>query len=123
MNGDSPSLPADVPQGGSVPPATHQPPGFRLLSEMVSKPIDWLWHLRIPRGELSLVDGDPSTNKSSLVLDLAARVSSGQMMPGESETRQGGVLLLLAEDSLEKTILRRLETAEADLSRMAVLTR
>jgi hypothetical protein len=71
---------------------------------------------------LTLVDGDPAVNKSSFLIDLAARVSSGRQMPDDGEiTAPGGVLLLLGEDSIEKTVLQRLHAAGADLNRIAVL--
>jgi phage N-6-adenine-methyltransferase len=93
---------------------------FTRLSELEPKETEWLWHLRIPRGEITVIDGDPSVNKSTLLLDLAARVSTGRAMPDGTEGTRGGVLLLMAEDSLRKTVLQRLTAAEADLSRIAV---
>jgi hypothetical protein len=84
------------------------------------EPTDWLWDLRIPAGELTIIDGDPSVNKSSLLMDVAARVSTGRLMPDGSQGTRGGVLLLLAEDSIQKTVLHRLDAAGADMQRIAV---
>src|SRR4029077_11468578 len=68
------------------------------------------------------LDGDPGSNKSSVTLDLAARVSKGSAMPTQkTKTRRGGVLLLAAEDSLHKTIWPRLRAAGADMTRIAAL--
>lgn len=69
---------------------------------------------------MTVVEGDPGVNKSSALLDLAARVSTGRDMPDGTPGALGGVLLLLGEDSIEKTILRRLQAAGADLHRMAL---
>src|SRR3954471_11543517 len=93
------------------------------LSELTPMETEWLWHLRIPRGELCVIDGDPSVNKSSLLMDLAARVSTGREMPDGTAGTIGGVLLLLAEDSLRKTVVQRLMAAGADLGRIAVPAR
>jgi hypothetical protein len=90
------------------------------LSELVPEPTEWLWNLRIPKGELTVVDGDPSVNKSSVLLDLVARVSTGREMPDGTTGTHGGVLLVLGEDSIRKTVLQRLRAAGADLSRVAV---
>ena len=90
------------------------------LSDLSPMETEWLWHPRIPKGELTVLDGDPSVNKSSLLMDLAARVSTGREMPDGTAGTLGGVLLLLAEDSLRKTVLQRLEAAGADLGRIAV---
>ena len=94
---------------------------FRRMSEVEPKSTEWLWARRIPLGELTVVDGDPGINKSSFLLDLAARVSSHREMIDGSPGVGGGVILLLGEDSIAKTVRRRLEVAQADLSRIAVL--
>ncbi len=73
---------------------------FTLISEIEPKSSEWLWPLRVPLGELTIIDGDPGTNKSSLTIDLAARVSTGKKMPDETPGPRGGVLLLVAEDSV-----------------------
>jgi phage N-6-adenine-methyltransferase len=95
--------------------------GHRLLSDIEPKPTDWLWQLRLPLGELSVIDGDPGVNKSSMLLDLAARVSNGSPMPDGTAGVSGGVLLMLAEDSIAKTVVGRLSTAGANLEQIAVL--
>ena len=98
-----------------------QGPKLLRLSDIESRPTDWLWSERIPLGELTILDGDPGSNKSSFLLDLAARVSTGREMLDGSPGVEGGVILLLGEDSVAKTVRRRLEVAEADLDRIAVL--
>lgn len=101
-------------------PATG--PGlFTCLSEIRPEVVQWLWQDRLPLGEISVVDGDPATSKSSAVLDLVARVSTGRPMPDGSQGVLGGALLLLAEDSIAKTVRQRLVAAGADLTRIAVM--
>ena len=95
---------------------------FTLLSDVAVKPVQHLWEPYVPLGELTVLDGDPGTSKSSFTLDLAARVSTGRPMSGEmKESPPGGVLLLSAEDSITKTLPLRLQAAGADLTRIAVL--
>ena len=94
---------------------------FRLLSDVKKKETEWLWPQRIPLGELTIIEGDPGTNKSSLTIDLAARVSTGRPMPGEAQGIAGRVLLLSAEESLGKTVRQRLEAAGADCSQIVVV--
>lgn len=93
--------------------------GIALLSQLKARRTDWLWHNRIPLGELTILDGDPGTNKSSLTIDLAARVSTGREMPDGTAGSEGGVVLLQGEDSLRKTLLPRLIAAAANLERIA----
>jgi AAA domain len=95
---------------------------FTLMSDVQTKPVQHLWNPYVPLGELTVIDGDPGVNKSSFTLDLAARVSTGAPMPGEKKkSPRGGVLLLVAEDSIRKTLPLRLQAAGADLTRIAVL--
>jgi hypothetical protein len=91
-----------------------------LLSAIEPRPVEWLWRDRIPLGELTLVDGDPGTNKSSVTLDLAARVSTGREMPDGTPGLAGTVLLIAGEDSIPKTLRQRLQAAGADLNKVAV---
>src|SRR5437588_203912 len=67
---------------------------FTFLSDITSQATTLLG-LGIPFGELSLLDGDPGTNKSSVTLDIAARLSTGTAMPDGSKTSRAGVLLLV----------------------------
>ncbi|WDI43706.1 DUF5131 family protein [Bremerella sp. P1] len=103
------------------PSTTLRKESYILASDIDVRPVEWLWHHRIPLGELTMVDGDPATNKSSMLIDLAARVSNGQEMPDGTPGIDGGVLLLLAEESIRKTVPLRLEAAGADLKRTAVM--
>src|SRR5213079_1398550 len=45
------------------------------LADVVAERITWLWHAWLPDGCLCVLDGDPGLGKSSLTLDLAARLS------------------------------------------------
>jgi AAA domain len=85
------------------------------LSQIEPRPVSWLWKGRIPLGKVTILDGDPGLGKSTLTLDLAARVSSGRPMPGTTEAVTGGVIVLSAEDAADDTIVPRLQAADADL--------
>ena len=90
-----------------------------LLSSVQEQRVDWLWPNCIPRGAVSILDGDPGLGKSLLALEIAARVSCGRPLPGElAASAPAGVVLLSAEDSLSHVIKPRLRAAGADLSRI-----
>jgi RecA-family ATPase len=93
-----------------------------LLSEVEPERVEWLWPGRIPKGKLSLVEGDPGTGKSALTADLAARVSTGGELPDGASCEAAGVVLLSAEDGLADTVRPRLDAAGADPSRVVGIT-
>jgi hypothetical protein len=88
------------------------------LSSVRPRPVEWLWPGWLPLGKLCDLCGDPGLSKSTLLLDLAARVSTTGIMPDGSQGPVGGVCIMSAEDGLEDTILPRLRAAGADLARV-----
>ncbi|WP_100501941.1 AAA family ATPase [Geodermatophilus chilensis] len=101
-----------------VPPA----PTVITMSDVEPERVQWLWPGRLPLGKLVVIDGDPSTGKSTLTLDLAARVSTGGTWPdGALSAGPRDVLLLSAEDGVADTIAPRLAAAGADRLRVHVL--
>jgi len=92
-----------------------------LLSEVEPESVEWLWPGRIPKGKLSLIEGDPGTGKSALTIDLAARVSVGGELPDGMGCEGAGVVLVSAEDGPADTIRPRLDAAGADPSKVLAL--
>ncbi len=105
---------------GVSPPSaslyTVPPMDTTCLSDVEPKRVEWLWRGRIPRGKLVTFDGDPGAGKSTILADIAARVSTGESMPDGSPGIKGAVVILTAEDDADDTIRPRLEAAGADLS-------
>ncbi|HEY1215433.1 MAG TPA: AAA family ATPase [Bryobacteraceae bacterium] len=88
------------------------------LSHVQPERIQWVWKGRVPLGKLTVCDGDPGQGKSTLTIDLAARISAGREMPDGSPGVLGSVLILSAEDGVADTIVPRLEAAGANLDRV-----
>lgn len=91
------------------------------VAEVEAERVTWLWPGRVPLGKLILLDGDPGLGKSTLALDLAARVSAGLPMPfaaADTAAPPAGVVVLSAEDGIADTIRPRLEAAGADIGRV-----
>jgi hypothetical protein len=105
-----------------------EPPGGELGAQVVRladvKPerISWLWEDHLPLGKLVVLDGDPGVGKSSVSLDIAARVTTGSPMPDGSAGSKGSVLVLSAEDGLADTIRPRLDAAGADAASVITIT-
>jgi putative DNA primase/helicase len=94
----------------------------RRMSETRKKKLYWMWQNRIPYGTLSTIAGDPDEGKSLITLYLAAHVSRGEKLYGNTEdTEPGEVLLLSAEDDPEITLRPRLEAAGAYLNNIHLL--
>jgi hypothetical protein len=92
------------------------------MDEVVAAPVNWLWHGRLPLGMLTILDGDPALGKSTIAIDVAARLSSGRPFPGSCDpTTAEAVAFLCSEDSAEHTVRPRLEAAGADLTRCHVI--
>jgi AAA domain len=95
--------------------------GLVLVGDVDRERVTWLWPSRIPRGKVSVLDGDPGTGKSTLTLTVAAKVTTGSPFPDGARPERGDVILLNAEDDVGDTIRPRLEAAGADLTRCWVL--
>jgi putative DNA primase/helicase len=86
------------------------------LASVTPRPVAWLWPNRIPLGKLTIVAGPPDLGKSTVLLDITARVSSGTSWPDGHHARKRAVLIASAEDDFEDTVIPRLMAAGADLN-------
>jgi len=92
------------------------------MSGIAAEPMRWLWQGRLAEGMITLIDGDPGLGKSTLMLDIAARVTTGRRLPGDPSLRQpADVVVLAGEDDPNQTIRPRLDNAGADSSRVLYL--
>jgi hypothetical protein len=108
--------------GGKAPAPADGPRVVRACDVPVAR-VRWLWPDRVALGKLTLFPGDPGLGKSFVTLDMAARVTRGESWPDCPGVRQpvGGVVLMSAEDDPADTIRPRLEDADADLARVAIV--
>lgn len=112
-----------TPRQGANDPPDDEPTGegARLIriAEVAPERVAWLWPARLPLGKLVTLDGDPALGKSTLILDLAARVSTGSAMPdGAAIPEPAAVILMSAEDGVADTIRPRLDAAGANCERV-----
>jgi putative DNA primase/helicase len=109
---------------------------MKKLSEVNSRPIQWIWEGVLARGMLTILQGDPGMGKGLVTIDIAARLTRALPMPGaplsHSDGRGAGgegditpesqlphnVLLCTTEDMRSFTERPRAEAAGADLERI-----
>jgi AAA domain/DnaB-like helicase N terminal domain len=108
----------------AAPPAPGGPAtarGRKLIltraSDIEIEPVVWAWedegHGRIPAGSLGLFAGREGTGKSSFLIWLAARITTGEL-PGMLKGQPRSVIYVAVEDSWKHTIGPRLVAAGAD---------
>ena len=91
------------------------------MAEVDPRPVQWLWTGYFPKGMFTLLGGDPGLGKSSFMLAVAAGLTRGESVMGESLGEPVGVTILSSEDSLHHTIAPRLIAADAERSRVYVI--
>ena len=92
------------------------------MADVQSQEVRWLWYPFIPYGKLTIIQGDPGDGKTTLVLNLAARLSRGEGMEPEMEVAEPvNIIYQTAEDGLADTVKPRLEQAGADCTRISVI--
>lgn len=91
------------------------------MSEIQAEPVSWLWEPYIPRGKISLIQGDGGNGKTTLSLVIATAVANGEALPGGFADPPANVIFQTAEDGLSDTIKPRLEQLGADCSRIFVV--
>jgi hypothetical protein len=83
------------------------------LDDIAERTVEWIWPGRIPRGKITILDGDPELGKSALTFDVIARLSKGERLPDGALTEPVTVLIMSSEDDIADTIKPRLRAAGA----------
>ena len=92
---------------------------MRCMTEVQIKPIDWLWKNRLAKGKVTALAGDGGLGKTTVLLDISARTSRGDVWPdGEGRAPVGSTIILSSEDDPSDTIKPRLAAASADMEKI-----
>lgn len=92
------------------------------MSEIETEEISWLWFPFIPYGKLTIIQGDPGDGKTTMVLNLAAKLTKGETLDERMDCGEPvNVIYQTAEDGLADTVKPRLESAGADCTRIMVI--
>ena len=109
-------------------------PNLKLINieQVEMEKIDWLLYPFIPFGKVTIVQGDPGEGKTTMVLQIIAKLTKGEaVLPSGSDEsaleektmalEPVNVIYQTAEDGLGDTIKPRLLSAGADCSRVMVI--
>lgn len=108
-------------------------PNLKLINmeQVEVEKIDWLLYPFIPFGKVTIVQGDPGEGKTTMVLQIIAKLTKGEaILPVDKNTEikekitaaePVNVIYQTAEDGLGDTIKPRLLAAGADCSRVLVI--
>ena len=99
-------------------------PNLKLISmdEVQTEEVAWLWYPYLPRGKLTIIQGDPGEGKTTFVLAVIAALTTGTPLPESCQALEPlNVIYQTAEDGLADTIKPRLDAAGADCSRVLVI--
>ena len=100
------------------------------MEDVVVEQVEWLLYPFIPYGKVTIIQGDPGEGKTTMVLQIIAKLTKGEpVLPvkdGEIETTEQkgnlvNVIYQTAEDGLGDTIKPRLLAAGADCSKVLVI--
>ena len=109
-------------------------PNLKLINmeQVEIEKIDWLLYPFIPFGKVTIVQGDPGEGKTTMVLQIIAKLTKGEaVLSSDSDEsaleektmalEPANVIYQTAEDGLGDTIKPRLLSAGADCSRVMVI--
>jgi len=84
---------------------------------------DWLWEGKFALGKLATMAGEGGLGKSTIMIDVAARVSTGRPWPDNPMSSQpiGSTIILTAEDDLADTVRPRLDRSGANPAKIKIL--
>ena len=92
------------------------------MDDVESKDVDFLWYPYIPYGKITIIQGDPGEGKTTAVLQIAAALTRGDGLPEDERVQEPiNVIYQTAEDGLADTVKPRLESANADCSKVLVI--
>jgi hypothetical protein len=103
---------------------SKQPKEHKLVYFTDVKPaaVNWLAKPYIALGKITVMQGDPATGKSSMMLSIAAHISTGAALPfSESAPITGNVIYQNSEDGAADTLKPRLMSMGADCSKIAFI--
>ena len=86
-------------------------------SDLVLKPISWLWRAYLAHGKLHILGGRPGCGKTTIAMSLAASTTKG-VWPDGYVSEIGNVVVWSGEDDPSDTLAPRLILSGADMDKV-----
>jgi putative DNA primase/helicase len=85
--------------------------------------IKWMWKGYLADGKITMFNGEPGSNKSSVALDIAARLSTQKEWPDgtPNDVPASSTLVITSEDDPSDTIIPRFLAAGGARSKLHFL--
>lgn len=90
-------------------------------SSVRAEQLQWTWAERLPKGAVCLLAGPPGLGKSTLTLEIAARLTRGEL-EGDLFGSPAAAIVVTLEDHLASVVVPRLHAAGADLDLVHFVT-
>lgn len=98
---------------------TNENKYFIKYSDVETKQIDWLWFPYLPKGMVSIIQGDPKCGKTFMLIDIISRITTGDYKPLSDEKFDvGNVVFQNSDDPIEYSLKERFEKQKADTTRV-----
>ena len=100
------------------------------MENVAVEQIEWLLYPFIPYGKVTIIQGDPGEGKTTMVLQIIAKLTKGESVLSNKDVEEKqeeqarepvNVIYQTAEDGLGDTIKPRLLAAGADCSKVLVI--
>ena len=92
------------------------------FADIEKKTVQWLWFPYIPKGKITILQGDPGNGKTYITTNFASIVSTGGKFPfADISVDIGKVILQNGEDGKNDTLKPRLEKAGANCKNIFII--
>lgn len=91
------------------------------MQDVKCENVEWLLYPYIPYGKITIIQGDHGEGKTTLILQIIARLTMGESVIYEEAQPTVNIIYQTAEDGLGDTIKPRLVSAGADCSKVLVI--
>ena len=95
---------------------------MKRMSDIPPQAIEWLWYPYLPAGKITIMQGDPGEGKTMLMLNVIALLTQGECLYEQPFPNDPCICIYqTAEDGVADTIVPRLITMGADLTKVLII--